>query len=83
MTVRPMYPGDDYAGAVVVEMLPNRRCTVRLNDGRMVIGCIPYFTSRHNKPYYPEPGHEVTVFMEEQDGEFLLVGFPRQFSPLP
>lgn len=72
-----MYSGDKYAGGVVFEMLPNKRCTVRLNDGCMVVGCIPIFCGQHNEPYYPEPGHEVTVFVEEHNGEFLLVGFPR------
>jgi hypothetical protein len=71
-----MYPGDDYGGGVVVELLPDRRCRVRLNDGREIVGCIPYFCGRHNEPYYPAVGHAVTVFMQEYDGEFLLVGFP-------
>ncbi len=77
MDVQPMYPGDDYAGGVVVELLPERRCSVRLKDGRVIVGRIPYFDSRHNEPYYPAAGHEVTVFLREYDGEFLLVGFPR------
>jgi hypothetical protein len=80
MDVKSMYPGEDYAGGVVVEMLPDRRCTVRLNDGRVVVGRIPYFNSRQNEPYCPEPGHEVTVFLQPSDGEFLLVGFPRLTS---
>jgi hypothetical protein len=77
-----MYRGDDYAGGVVVELLPNARCTVRLNDGRVVVGCIPIFSKR-NEWYDPALGHEVTVFMREHKGEFLLVGFPRLTWPDP
>jgi translation initiation factor IF-1 len=76
MDVPAMFPGDDYAGGVVVELLPNRRCRVRLNDGREVVGRIPHFANRHNESYYPATGHEVTVFLREYDGEYLLVGFP-------
>ena len=43
MDVPAMYPGDDYAGGVVVELMPDRRCRVRLNNGREVVACIPYF----------------------------------------
>jgi hypothetical protein len=82
MDVRPMYRGDDYAGGEVVEMLPNARCSVRLNDGRVIVGCIPIF-STHNQWYYPAPGHEVTVYMREHKGEYLLVGFPRLTWPNP
>jgi hypothetical protein len=82
MDVRPMYPGADYAGGIVVEMLPNSRCTVRLNDGRTVVGCIPFFAP-HTEWYYPGPGHEVTVYLEEHKGEYLLVGFPRLHTDAP
>jgi hypothetical protein len=82
MDVRPMYRGDDYAGGVVVEMLSNARCMVRLNDGRVIVGCIPIF-SPHNEWYYPAPGHEVTVYMREHKGEYLLIGFPRLTWPEP
>jgi hypothetical protein len=83
MVVKPMFPGDDYEGGVVVVLLPDRRCTVRLNDGRVIVGRIPYFVSKYNLPYYPEPGHEVTVFLKESGGEFPLVGFPRVTSRSP
>jgi hypothetical protein len=82
MDVRPMYSGDDYAGGVVVEMLSNARCTVRLNDGRLIVGRIPVF-SKHCQWYYPAPGHEVTVYMKEHNGEYLLAGFPRLTWPDP
>jgi translation initiation factor IF-1 len=72
-----MIPEDDYARGVVVALLPNRRCTVRLDNRRLIVGRIPYFVSKHNLPYCPEPGHEVTVYLKEYDGEFLLAGFPR------
>ncbi len=81
MDVPAMYPGDDYAGGIVTELLDGRRCAVRLNDGRVVVGHIPYFDTRHNEPYYPEPGHPVTVFLKvypDLGSEFLLVGFPQQ-----
>lgn len=77
-----MYSGDDYAGGVVVDMLANARCTVRLNDGRVIVGCIPVF-SKHCAWYYPAPGHEVTVYMKEHNGEYLLAGFPRLTWPDP
>jgi translation initiation factor IF-1 len=79
MDVPAMYPGEEYAGGVVLEMLGDRRCSVRLNDGRVIVGHIPVFC----REYYPEPGHEVTVFLRdypELKGEFLLVGFPRMFG---
>jgi hypothetical protein len=68
------------ADGVIVEMLPERRCSVRLlEDGRVVVCRIPDFDTRYSEPYYPEPGHPVTVLLEvlpDLDGEFLLVGFP-------
>lgn len=82
MDVPATDPGDDCASGVVTELLDGRRCLVRLNDGRVVVGRIPYFDTRHDDPYYPEPGHPVAVFLEaDPDGEFLLVGFPRPGEP--
>ncbi len=46
---KPMFPGEDYAAGVVVDLLPNRRCSVRLDSGRVVVGCIPFFDSRFNE----------------------------------
>jgi hypothetical protein len=74
-----MIPNDDLADGVVVELLPGRRCSVRLNDGQMVVGRIPAFDSLYYEPYYPEPGHPVTVFLKggpDLGGDILLVGFP-------
>ena len=79
MDAPALSPRDEYAGGVVVERLPGRRCAVRLADGRVVVGCVPWFARR--QAYDPEPGHEVTVFLGAGRGECLLVGFPRLGLP--
>jgi hypothetical protein len=80
MEMPAMEPYDACADGVVVEMLPGRRCSVRLEDGRVVVGRIPEFDTRDNEPYYPEPGHPVTVYLKkvlsDLGDDFLLVEFP-------
>jgi hypothetical protein len=69
----------EFADGVVVEMLPERRCSVRLIDDRVVVCRIPEIDTRFIEPYYPEPGHPVTVLLEalpDLGDEFLLVGLP-------
>jgi hypothetical protein len=73
-----MIPNDDLADGVIVELLPGQRCSVRLNDGRLVVGRIPAFDTRFCEAYYPAPGHPVTVYLKGPDvgGDLMLVGFP-------
>jgi hypothetical protein len=73
--MRPMFPNDEDLHGIVVEVLAERRYSVRLNDGRTIVALIARFSARHDEPHYPAPGHEVTVFLDEESDEYLIVGF--------
>jgi translation initiation factor IF-1 len=69
----------EFAVGVIVEVEPDLRCRVRLDDGRVVAAVIPRSTAR--EMFRVVPGNRVQVTVLE--GYSLVVGFLRRITSSP